>query len=256
MEGYTLDPNMLVNALTKDNDAVGGNGLLWIFLLILFGGGGFGGWGYGRGANELINDASISGQIEAALAKAQAAGLSDSTLLTAIGGNKEAINGLATLTATNFGQVDSALRGLERGLCDLGYRIGQDTASLMSAISQGDASLSRQLSECCCNTQRAIDSVNYNMATNFGALTNSVDKGLCALSHQVDNKIDMAQMENRAGFQSIRDMFTNDKIANLQRELELSQFQNSQQSQTQALKDYVASYFGCPPGVINCNNQQ
>ena len=37
MEGYTLDPNMLVNALTKDNgDAVGGNGLLWIFLLILF----------------------------------------------------------------------------------------------------------------------------------------------------------------------------------------------------------------------------
>ena len=39
MEGYALDPNMLVNALTsKDNDAVGGNGLLWIFLLILFGG--------------------------------------------------------------------------------------------------------------------------------------------------------------------------------------------------------------------------
>ena len=36
MEGYALDPNMLVNALTKDNDAVGGNGLLWIFLLILF----------------------------------------------------------------------------------------------------------------------------------------------------------------------------------------------------------------------------
>lgn len=44
MEGYALDPNMLVNALTsKDNDAVGGNGLLWIFLLILFGGGGNGG---------------------------------------------------------------------------------------------------------------------------------------------------------------------------------------------------------------------
>ena len=56
-----------------------------LFLLILFGGGGFGGWGYGRGANELINDASISGtNREAALAKAQAAGLSDSTLLTAM----------------------------------------------------------------------------------------------------------------------------------------------------------------------------
>lgn len=258
MEGYTLDPNMLVNALaSKDNDGLGGNnGLLWIFLLILFGGGGFGGWGYGsRGANALLNDASISGQIEAALAKAQAAGLSDSTILTAIGGNKESINSLAAYTATNFGQVDSALRGLERGLCDLGYRMGQDTASVMAAISQGDAALSRQLSECCCNTQRAIDSVNYNMATNFGALTNSLDKGLCALSHQVDNKIDMAQMENRAGFQSIRDMFTHDKIATLQRELEISQFQNSQQAQTQVLKDYVASYFGCPPGVINCNQQ-
>lgn len=258
MEGYTLDPNMLVNALaSKDNDGISGNnGLLWIFLLILFGGGGFGGWGYGnRAAGALINDASIAGQIEAALAKAQAAGLSDSTILTAIGGNKESINSLAAYTATNFSQVDSALRGLERGLCDLGYRMGQDTASVMAAISQGDAALSRQLSECCCNTQRAIDSVNYNMATNFGALTNNIDKGLCALSHQVDSKIDMAQMENRAGFQSIRDMFTADKIANLQRELEISQFQNSQQAQTQVLKDYVASYFGCPPGVINCNQQ-
>ena len=44
MEGYALDPNMLVNALaSKDNDVVGGNGLFWIFLLILFGGGGNGG---------------------------------------------------------------------------------------------------------------------------------------------------------------------------------------------------------------------
>ena len=168
-----------------------------------------------------------------------------------LGLNNNITNGFNNVQSTlcqGFSGVNQAINtnGYETrlGMNDIGYRLQDCCCDIKGKIADYG-----------CQTQRAIDGVNYNMATNFGALTNSLDKGLCALSHQVDNKIDMAQMENRAGFQSIRDMFTNDKIANLQRELELSQFQNSQQSQTQALKDYVASYFGCPPGVINCNQQ-
>lgn len=247
MEGFNLDPNQLVNALSRDNDgfAGGNNGLLWIFLLLLFGGfdGGFGGR---RGAD----DAAITGQVEAALAKVQAAGASEQTILTAIAGNKESVNQLGSYLGVEVAQIQGALSGLSTGLCELGYKMGTDTASVIAQITNGNAAMSRQLADCCCATQRAIDGVNYNMATGFGSLQNNMDKGFCAISHEIDRKIDVAQMENRAGFQGIRDMFTTDKIATLQRELEVSQFQNSQQAQTQVLKDYYASFFNCPPGFV------
>lgn len=240
--GYTLDPNMLVNALTRDNDggAFGGNnGLLWIFLLILFGwgGNGFGGLG-GNGAGTLVNDAAIQGQIEAALAKAQAAGLSDTTILTAIAGNKEAINSLGSYLGVQVGQIQTGINSLQSGLCQLGYENAQSAASIISAIQTGDASLSRQLADCCCATQRAIDGVNYNM-----------ERGFCNLERAMEMKIDIAQAENRAGFQGIRDYMTQEKIAALQTELQSAQLQISNNAQTTAIKEYIASYFGCPPGT-------
>lgn len=258
MGGYALDPNMLVNALANkdDDNGLGGNGLLWIFLLILFwGGNGFGGFGR-NGAGAVINDAAITGQIEAALSKVQAANLSDATILTAINGNKEAIQSLATLTGTNFTQVDNAIRGLSNGICELGYKMGQDTASIISNITTGNASLSRQLADCCCTTQRNIDSVRYDMATGFCGVNTNIDKSVCALERYIDTKIDVAQMENRAGFQGIRDYMTNEKIANLQLDLQAAQLTLSNQNQTQALKDYIASYFNCPPGYVICNGSQ
>lgn len=244
MEG--LDPNLLVNSLTRDNDGGGfggNNGMLWIFLLLLFG---WGGNGFGGNRNGEV--AGIEGQIEAAMAKAQAAGASDATILTAIAGNKESVNQLGSYLGVEVNQIQATLRGLETGLCQLGYQSSQETASIISQITSGNAAVLSKLADCCCTTQRAIDGVNYNMATQFAATNNAMTKGFCDLGYVVDKKIDAAQAENRAGFQSIRDMFTGDKIATLQRELEVSQFQNSQQAQTQVLKDYVASYFGCPPG--------
>lgn len=271
MEGYNLDPNMLVSALTnRDNDGLGGgNGLLWIFLLILF----WGGNGYGFGGNRG-GDAAVEGQVEAALAKAQAEGASDSSILAAIAGNHEAIGTLASVTGTNFSQVDSAIRGLERGLSDLGYKSGQDTASILASITSGNsaiasqlaecccntqrsidsakydmatgfASLSKELGDCCCNTQRAIDGVNYNLATSTATLQNNMDKNFCSLSREIERRVDEAQMENRSGFQSIRDMFVNDKIETLQKEVQLQQFQNSQQAQSSALKEYIDQVVKC-----------
>ena len=151
-----LDPNMLVNALASKNDdgGLGGNsGLLWIFLLILFGGNGF-----GFGGNRA-GDAAVEGQIEAAIAKAQASGLSDTTILNAINGNKEALGMISNAVGVQFEAVRGAISSLSNGLCDLGYKLSQDTSSIISNISAGNASLSRQLADCCCQTQRAIDGI-------------------------------------------------------------------------------------------------
>ncbi len=52
-------------------------------------------------------------------------------------------------------QIDSGLRGIERGVCDSSYALNSSIQGLGS-----------QLSNCCCGTNRNIDSVRYENAKN------------------------------------------------------------------------------------------
>ena len=231
-----LDPNMLVSTLAnKDNDGIGGNGLLWIFLLILFWGGG-NGFNNNRGGN-----AAVEGQIEAAIAKAEAKGLSDTAILSAIQGNKESIAQISNTLGVQFEAVRGTLASMTNGICDLGYKLGQDTASLMSAVSGGNASLSRQLADCCCANQRAIDAAKYDMASGFCQTNTNIDKSTFQLERYVDHKFEQAQSENRAGFQGIRDYLVGEKISALENELQSAQLALQNNSQTKALMDYIDS---------------
>lgn len=231
-----LDPNMLVSALAnKDNDGLGGsNGLLWIFLLILF-------WGGGTGFGNRGGDAAVEGQVEAAIAKAEARGLSDTAVLNAIQGNKEAVAQIANTLGIQFEAVRSTLASMTNGICDLGYKLGQDTASLMSAISGGNASLSRQLADCCCATQRSMDSIKYDMASGFCNVNTNIDKSTFHLERYIDKKFEQAQFENRAGFQGIRDYLVGEKIATLQSDLQAAQLVLQNNAQTQAIMNYIDS---------------
>ena len=245
-----LDPNMLVSTLAnKDNDGIGGNGLLWIFLLILFWGGG-NGFGYNRGGN-----AAVEGQIEAAIAKAEAKGLSDTAILSAIQGNKESIAQISNTLGVQFEAVRSTLASMTNGICDLGYKLGQDTASLMSAISGGNASLSRQLADCCCANQRAIDAVKYDMASGFCQTNTNIDKSAFQLERYVDHKFEQAQSENRAGFQGLRDYLVGEKINALQNELQSAQLALQNNSQTKALMDYIDSKCVAAPSTPSTTPQ-
>ena len=230
-----LDPNMLVSTLAnKDNDGIGGNGLLWIFLLILF-------WGGGNGFNYRGGNPAVEGQIEAAIAKAESKGLSDTAILSAIQGNKESIAQISNTLGVQFEAVRSTLASMTNGICDLGYKLGQDTASLMSAVSGGNASLSRQLADCCCANQRAIDAAKYDMASGFCQTNTNIDKSTFHIERYVDKKFEQAQFENRAGFQGIRDYLVGEKISGLQNELQSAQLALQNNAQTKALMDYIDS---------------
>ena len=240
MDGYSLDPNMLVNALSNRNGGDGfglggGNGLLWIFLLILFWGGNGTGFGHKGG------DAAVEGQIEAALSKARAADLSDSTILEAINGNSKAIDSIANTLGVQFEAVRGGVTALSNGLCDLGYKLSQDTASIISEVSSGQAELSRQLADCCCNTQRSIDAARYDMATGFCGVNHNIQTSTANLERYIDHKIDVAQSENRAGFQGIRDYMVSEKVAQLQDQLQSANLALQNNAQTRALMDYIDS---------------
>lgn len=54
---------------------------------------------------------------------------------------------------------------MDNAVCNLGYQTQQGFNATQVALMQGFNAAQAQAAECCCQTQRAIDGVNYNMAT-------------------------------------------------------------------------------------------
>ena len=92
------------------------------------------------------------------------------------------------ILATDFANLERKLDGINNGICDSTFALNntintgffgvqnsltQGFSGLNTALLQGNYALSSQLADCCCATQRAIDGVNYNMATNTCAITNN-----------------------------------------------------------------------------------
>ena len=185
-----------IAAVTNKNDdgMFGGNSAWWIIVLLLFGWGGrgFGGFGggYGMGGG--------CGAPCATQADVRAA-VDQQTLISKL---DQQTYGLADSTYALNNTITNGFHGVDNALCSLGYN------------------LSHQISDCCCNTQRAIDSVKYENATNTCAIQNTIQ-------NTTRDVIENANANSRA----ILDFLTQDKIATLTAENQSLKFAASQSAQ-------------------------
>ena len=239
--GSGLDFATFMNSALRNNgdDMWGGNnGLLWIFLLILFGGGG---WNFGNRAGNLTNDAAVTGAIDAAIQKARADGLGEQAIMDAIRGNQTAIQTLATTFNTDIGNVQQALCALNGGIDKLSGQIGLSGQQVINAIQTGNMSLTQQLMSCCCDIKSLVleQENNVRMATmeQTNTLSDRMRTGF-AETHQL---IDTQTAQMVAGFQSIKDMFTQNKIDTLQATVNQLQNNANNSAQTAYLQNYVNS---------------
>ena len=109
--------------------------------------------------------------------------------------------------------LENGIRGIQQGLCDGFYAVN-------TGLLTGFNGIQSQLAQCCCETQRGIDSVKYDMAT-----------GLCGLGNTINGVArDIIENQN-AGVRSILDFLTQDKISTLQAENQALKFQASQSAQ-------------------------
>lgn len=196
MDGnYTLSDIAAVTDGNRNNGGMfGGDWSAWIILFLLFGMFG-GGWGNGFGG--------FGGY-----------------------GGGSGFQGMATRADINEG---FALNGLQTGITAIQQGICDSTYALNNSITGGFNGISRQLADCCCATQRAIDGVNYNMA-----------KGFCDLGNVVNNGTRDILENNNANTRAILDFLTNDKIATLTAEnqnLKLSASQANQNAVLMAAMD-------------------
>lgn len=147
-----MDPAALM-AMMNNNYGFGGNGAWWIWIVLLFFcWGGFGGNGFGRGANDASR-----------LASELNTDANTNLLMQAINGNKEAISSLSNTLNCDFNSVTAALNNINSGVNQISCDVKLSGCEVINAITSGNAALASKLAECCCNTQRSIDSVNLNL---------------------------------------------------------------------------------------------
>lgn len=210
-----------IAAVTRNNDGNcngmgwGGDWMAFIVLFLLFGmfgWGGFGGFGmggFGGGASgaltrgELCQDMNFQSLENATRGIQQ--GLCDGFYAV----NTSMLNGF---------------HGVDNAVCQLGYQTQQGFNSTNVALMQGQNALQAQIADCCCTTQRAIDGVNYNMATNTCALQNTMN----------NNTRDIIDSQN-AGTRAILDYLCQDKISTLQSENQALRLAASQSNQNAVL---------------------
>lgn len=144
----------------------------------------------------------------------------------------------ATVSDLNYLQLDNGIRGLATGLCDSTYAVtnavtnGFSSAELsrcnqQAAIMQQLNNMSYQAQDCCCQTQRAIDGVNYNMATGFCNVQNTANNNTRDIIQSTHNDTDriiakLAEMETNR---------LQDKLNSLTAENQSLKFQASQAAQ-------------------------
>lgn len=203
----------------------GGDWGAWIILFLIFGMFGWGGMGgFGMGGWGGFGGMGGAYPVESILQRS----LDTQTIIGKLDGvnqglcdgfyaQSNALNGLGMNMMQGFHGVDNAI-------CNLGFTTQQGFNATQVAMMQNQNALQAQLADCCCTTQRAIDGVNYNMATNTCALQNT-------MNNNTRDIIDNANANSRA----ILDYLCQDKISTLQNENQALRLAASQANQNNVI---------------------
>ena len=139
-----IDPNLLL--ALNNNGGFGGNGN-WIWILFLWMIWGNNGWG-NNGFNNNGGTGFISNQLNNNAGR--------DLLLQAINGRADSLNQLATILNTSVESVKNGIFSLQSSIQTVGSQVGMSGLETINAIQAGNATLGRQLCECCCENRLAI----------------------------------------------------------------------------------------------------
>lgn len=165
--------------MAKDNNWSGdGMSFMWIFALLILAGGGFTGFGNNRVGEAYATQADIQRAVD----------------LNSIQNGQANI--AADIQRTNYEQIaatkDAAYNNLGE-IRDIGSALAVGNSNIINNLN----TLQANMQNCCCTTQRAIDGVNYNIATQSASNTQKI---LDAISSNrmadMQNQINQLQLQN------------------------------------------------------------
>ena len=201
-DGLSASDIALLNGNGRNNGDGFGDGNGWwiiLFFLCMFGWGGRGFGGFGGNGSNCATQADVREAVD------------QQTLISKL---DQQTYGLAdTFTALN-NTLNNNFRGIDNAICTLGYQ-----------NQQGFNNVSAQLASCCCDVERAIDGVNYNMATQACDTRNVIQNSTRDI---IDNQ--------NCNTRSILDFLVNSRMQDLQAENQSLKLSASQERQNNVLR--------------------
>ena len=149
------------------------------------------GWGNGFGgnngtgflANQLNNDAGRD------------------LLLQAINGRADAAAQIAQITNNSVESVKNALFTIQSAIQSVGAQVGMSGLETINALQLGNATLSRQICECCCENRLAICQQTNALQSTMAA--NHAEDILRSSQAHAEDRLDVCQQTNDLKTQSI-----------------------------------------------------
>ena len=178
----SIDPALMM-ALSQ-NGGFGNNGgwmwmmFMWILFPWLFNGNGFGNGFGGNGflANQLNNDAGRD------------------LLLQAINGRADALSQLSQMLNTSVSNVQNGVYAIQNAVQSVGAQVGLSGQQVINSVQAGNAALSQQLCNCCCENRLAI--CNQTNALQAQAAANHSAATLQSAQNHAATQLQMAQIES------------------------------------------------------------
>ena len=167
-----------------------GNGAAWLWPMFMFMmfpwlfGGGYGGFG-GFGGNNVLGTGFLSNQLNNDAGR--------DLLLQAINGRSDSLNQLAGILNTSVSQVQNGVNAIQSAIQNVGAQVGMSGQQVINSIQNGNASLSQQLCNCCCENRLAV--ANQTNALQAQAAANHSDAILLASQNHAADQLQNAQIE-------------------------------------------------------------
>ena len=151
MNNRGVDPNLmaLLSNASKNQDAWGGSGCWWIWVIIMF-------WLWGGNGNIFGRNGGLDGipnQINNDFGR--------DILLQAINGNGTAISQLASTLNCDMNTLQNAICQVQSSIQGVGNQVGMSGQQIINAIQAGNCQISHQIADCCCNVRTAITTQGY-----------------------------------------------------------------------------------------------
>lgn len=162
-----VDPGLLalLNQGRGSQDQWGGSWwFIWIILLwFCWGGNGFG--------NRFGNGGGLPAELNGDVGREY--------LMSAIQGNGNAINQLASSLNCSTQQLQSALCNIQGLIANVGNQVGMSSQQIINAFQSGNQAVLTQIADCCCKNQAAIERQGYESrlasCENMNTLTRTME---------------------------------------------------------------------------------
>lgn len=215
MNNKGVDPNlmaMLTNA-SKNQDAWGGNGCWFIWVILMFWL--WGGNGFNNGNNSIPNQLNNDFGRE--------------VLLQAINGNGQALQQLSTTLNCDINALQAAINNVMQSIQGVGNQVGMSSQQIINSIQAGNCQIGNQLAQCCCDLRTTITTQGYE---NQIATTNQTN--MLQGTMNTNNQAILAKLD------AIQNQTLQDKLDALREKNSTLMAQLSNEHQTAAIQSYQA----------------